>query len=60
MNIVFSVTEGESLTILTALKDLESNTKRHELDRDDATSLYKKLMSQAADCYKERMDEDNI
>lgn len=60
MNIIFSVTEGESLTILSALKDMESNTERHELDRDDATSLYRKLMSQAVDCYKERMNEDNI
>lgn len=60
MNITFNVTEGESLTILTALQDMANNNKRHELDRVDATDLYRKLMNQAADCYKEKMNEDNI
>ena len=55
MNITFNVTEGESLTILTALQDMANNNKRHELDRVDATDLYRKLMNQAADCYKENL-----
>ena len=56
MKFNFNVTEGESLLILIALKDLEKNEERHELDRKDAVRLIQKLENQVHNQFYQRGD----
>lgn len=56
MKFSFDVTEGESLLILIALKDLEKNEERHELDRKDAIRLIQKLENQVHEQFYQRGD----
>ena len=54
MKFSFDVTEGESLLILMALKDLNENEERHELDRKDAVRLIQKLENQVHEQFYQR------
>lgn len=54
MKFSFDVTEGESLLILMALKDLNENEERHELDRKDAMRLIQKLENQVHEQFYQR------
>lgn len=54
MKFSFDVTEGESLLILMALKDLNENEERHELDRKDAMRLIQKLENQVHEQFYKR------
>ena len=54
MKFSFDVTEGESLLILIALKDLEKNEERHELDRKNAVRLIQKLENQVHEQFYQR------
>lgn len=54
MKFNFNVTEGESLLILIALKDLEKNEERHELDRKSAVRLIQKLENQVHEQFYQR------
>lgn len=54
MKFNFDVTEGESLLILIALKDLEKNEERHELDRKSAVRLIQKLENQVHEQFYQR------